>query len=429
MVVACTQEAPAVRQALAEQARPRRRRSGSSTSASWRGWSRGGDRRRRPRSPRCWRWPALPEPEPVPAVSYRSAGQLLVVGPPDAALRWAEQLKGQLEVSVLVDRPRAGAELPAPRATRSVLESSSGSTACSGAFEVAWEQENPIDLDLCTPLQRLRPGLPGAGDRLRATRSIRGRCRAHRACVAACGAIGAIDFARAGRRAQRALRPGPGPVRGAADPRCPIRRRATWRRGATSVAQAKAVLELAPTRRASSRSRSIFDYKASICAHSAQSQIAGCNRCIDVCSTGGHPRRRRRRRRSSRTCAWAAAAAPRCVRRVRCATPTRACRDLGCASRRCSRPTRGRGRRDACILFHGRGTLRPAAAQLGRRGAGPAGAGDSAGGARHRLRWASICCWAALALRRQPGASVLALGDEPRGLPRRARTPDGASAT
>ena len=37
---------------------------------------------------------ALPDPEPVPSVSYRSEGQVLIVGPLDAALRWADVAEG-----------------------------------------------------------------------------------------------------------------------------------------------------------------------------------------------------------------------------------------------------------------------------------------------------------------------------------------------
>src|SRR5881628_2092930 len=45
---------------------------------------------------------ALPEPEPVPRVTFQSEGRLLIVGPADAALRWAEALEEQLDVTVLI---------------------------------------------------------------------------------------------------------------------------------------------------------------------------------------------------------------------------------------------------------------------------------------------------------------------------------------
>ncbi len=38
----------------------------------------------------------LPEPEPVPRVAYRSEGRLLIIGPAEAALQWAQPLSEQL---------------------------------------------------------------------------------------------------------------------------------------------------------------------------------------------------------------------------------------------------------------------------------------------------------------------------------------------
>ncbi len=49
---------------------------------------------------------ALPEPDPVPRVAYESSGQLLIVGPADAALHWAAVLAPQLAVTVLMTGPR-----------------------------------------------------------------------------------------------------------------------------------------------------------------------------------------------------------------------------------------------------------------------------------------------------------------------------------
>jgi heterodisulfide reductase subunit A-like polyferredoxin len=57
---------------------------------------------------------ALPEPEPVPAVEFKSQGQVLVIGPAEAALDWAERLSGQLEPSVLITDSGKG-ELPLER--------------------------------------------------------------------------------------------------------------------------------------------------------------------------------------------------------------------------------------------------------------------------------------------------------------------------
>ena len=47
---------------------------------------------------------ALPEPDPVPSVEYKSAGQVLVIGPARAAVFWAKKLNDndKLNVSVLI---------------------------------------------------------------------------------------------------------------------------------------------------------------------------------------------------------------------------------------------------------------------------------------------------------------------------------------
>src|SRR4029434_4972668 len=57
----------------------------------------------------------VPEPEPVPRVSYRSEGRLLIVGPAGAALHWAGVLAPQLAVTVVITGRAMGAELPAER--------------------------------------------------------------------------------------------------------------------------------------------------------------------------------------------------------------------------------------------------------------------------------------------------------------------------
>ena len=44
----------------------------------------------------------LPDPQPVPRVSFKSGGQLLIIGPAAAALPWAERLRTHLAVTVLI---------------------------------------------------------------------------------------------------------------------------------------------------------------------------------------------------------------------------------------------------------------------------------------------------------------------------------------
>src|SRR5262245_32613851 len=53
----------------------------------------------------------VPEPEPVPVVSYRSQGELLIVGPAARALAWAEQLAAERTVAVLITDSAPDAEM------------------------------------------------------------------------------------------------------------------------------------------------------------------------------------------------------------------------------------------------------------------------------------------------------------------------------
>src|SRR5512140_1722237 len=114
-LVACTQEAPLFAQ-LAEQASAEHELKFVNIRETA-GWSKE-SRQATPKIAALLAMALLPEPEPVPSVSYKSGGQLLIIGPAGVAVQWAERLKQQLEVSVLVsqDSGAAGGELPAARA-------------------------------------------------------------------------------------------------------------------------------------------------------------------------------------------------------------------------------------------------------------------------------------------------------------------------
>ena len=146
VIVACTQEAPLFEE-LAEAAgmRPNLRFVNVRELA---GWSKEGGRAL-PKIAALVAAAALAEPEPVPAVEYKSGGQLLIIGPSGAALDWAERLAPRLGVSVLVTRGDGG-ELPFERKYPVWSGRPTRVAGWLGAFEVEWTQDNPIDLELCT---------------------------------------------------------------------------------------------------------------------------------------------------------------------------------------------------------------------------------------------------------------------------------------
>lgn len=230
----------------------------------------------------------LPDPEPVPTVTYKSAGRLLILGPLGAAEAVAALLGDVLEVSIFSTGGVAGQGDSmaggAQERRYPVLAGSAVSlTGWLGAFAFTWRRDNPIDLDVCTRCNACLSACPEGAIGLD-YQIDSALCQSHRACVAVCGVAGAIDFTREPESESQAFDLVLD-LRTNASPQSTFLQHAPpqgyFRAGAMGV-DAQTLIALRGLVGEFEKAK-FFTYKQKLCAHSRNTTV-GCSACIDICS-------------------------------------------------------------------------------------------------------------------------------------------------
>ncbi len=216
----------------------------------------------------------LPEPEPVPTVTFTSAGRLLIIGNVQSAEQVANAVSDVLDVTVFAQGGEGAQERRFP-VLGGRVDSVKG---WLGAFDFAWTANNPIDLDLCTRCNACINVCPENAIGLDYQIDM-DKCQSHRACVKVCDAAGAIDFTRESESFSEKfdlvldLR---------AEPAFTQHAPPQGYFHATGAVTLQTILKLRELVGEFDKPK-FFNYKQKLCAHS-RNETVGCNACIEVCS-------------------------------------------------------------------------------------------------------------------------------------------------